>query len=449
MSKTRDLTEGSIAKGFLLFALPLFLGSLFQQLYSTADLLFVGNVIGKTASAAVGASSLLVSCLISLFTGISVGAGIVVSHYAGAKNESQMRKAAASSILAGMIGGFVMMVVAVAFAGRMLLALNTPASVMDDAVAYVQIYFLSMVPMILYNMCAAILRSMGDAKTPFYVLATGGFVNVAMDFFFIVVLPWGVRGTAAATFISQTFTALILLYVVCKRMPGVLKAGIHKENLLEVIRMGLPVGIQSMLMVLSNVVIQYFINGFGEDAVAAFAIYHKAESVNYLPVLAFGQAMTTFVGQNAGAGRYDRIKKAVPLCNGVAVSITGVISLLAWAFRMGLARLFCPDGRAMTVAAQMMAVTFPFYFLYAIQEVTGGAVRGLGKALQSMVIYVSGLCVIRVALLFLVYRTHYTVSMVMATFPVTWVITVAGFLISYLLWSRKDIVSWRCKEKAV
>ena len=209
--KTNDLTQGSIGKGYILFAIPLFLGSLFQQLYNTVDMLFVGNVLGKNAAAAVGASSILVTCLINLFTGVAVGAGIVISQLFGAKKEKDMKEAVWIAVLAGAVGGLILTVIGVTCSQAVLVRLHTPANIIPDAVLYVRIYFLSAIPMVLYNMCSGILRAQGDSRTPFHALAAGGVLNVITDAVFLILLDWGVAGVAVATLFSQSMTTVFLL----------------------------------------------------------------------------------------------------------------------------------------------------------------------------------------------------------------------------------------------
>ena len=220
--KNTNLTEGSIAKGFILFALPLFLGSLFQQLYGTVDLIFVGNYMGKTEAAAVGASGILVTCLIGLFTGISVGAGVITAQYWGAKNKENVQKSMENALFLALAGGILLMAAGQLLADWALRALNTPASILAQALVYIRIYLLAIMSMIVYNMCAGILRAMGDSRTPFLVLAAGGFLNVCMDWCFIAMLGWGVAGAALATVVSQTFTAVFLMVYIFR-----------KENLLR------------------------------------------------------------------------------------------------------------------------------------------------------------------------------------------------------------------------
>lgn len=429
--KTNDLTQGSIGKGFVLFAIPLFLGSLFQQLYNTVDMLFVGNVLGKNAAAAVGASSILVTCLINLFTGVAVGAGIVISQLFGARKEQEMKEAVWIAVLAGIAGGLCLTVIGVTCSQAVLVKLHTPEAIIPDAVLYVQIYFLSAVPMVLYNMCSGILRAQGDSRTPFHALAAGGIVNVIMDAVFLIVLGWGVAGVAVATLFSQSMTAIFLL-VHMLRHKVLTRQRLRWDLLGKIISVGVPVGIQSMILTLSNVVVQYHINGFGENVIAAFAVYFKAENLLCLPIIAFGQAMVTFTGQNYGAGRYDRIRKGILVCNGISAMVLVVLSWSALAAGKWILGAFCPDQAVIAEGLRIIGVTFPVYFIYSLFEVTGGVVRGIGKSVPSMIIVIVNLCLIRILLLEIVDRAVHSVEAVAALYPVTWLLATVSFVIYYL-----------------
>ncbi|MDO4312181.1 MAG: MATE family efflux transporter [Eubacteriales bacterium] len=427
MKKVRDLTEGSIVGGFVMFALPLFGGSLFQQLYSTVDMLFVGNILGKNAAAAIGASGILVTCLINLFTGIAVGAGIVIAQLFGAKKEEELKDAVWVSILAGAVGGIFLMCTGFYLARYVLALLNTPEVLMEDALLYVRIYFLATVSMILYNMCAGILRAQGDSRTPFFVLAVGGILNVFMDGIFLIQLEKGVEGVAFATLISQTFTAAALLIHIFRRSSHLLRRNIRWDLLRRIVRLGLPVGIQSMILTLSNVIVQYHINGFGEDAMAAFAVYFKAEHLLCLPIMAFGQAMVTFTGQNFGAHRLERIRKGIISCNGIAAAVIVVIAGVSLRFGPWLLGAFCPDEAVVENGMRIISVTFPLYFLYSFFEVTGGVIRGIGKSLSSMVIVITNLCLVRILLLEIFDRLFHSIESIAAVYPITWFLALASF----------------------
>jgi putative MATE family efflux protein len=334
--------------------------------------MFVGNFLGKHDAAAVGASSILVTCLIGLFTGISVGTGVVTAQYWGAKKKDEVKVCIENSLVLCVAGGILLTVVGLFFSRQALTVLNTPDEIMDSALVYIRIYLLAILAMILYNMCAGILRALGDSRTPFLVLAVGGILNVAMDALFIAVLQWGIAGVAVATLISQTFTAVVLLIQILHR-EQLLKTrwNIQREMAVRILCIGFPLGIQSMVITLSNLVVQYFINGFGENAVAAFTVYFRAENL-----------------------------------------VEGL---------------------------KIIRITFPLYFLYAILEVTGGIIRGIGRTLQSMFIVIATLCGARILLLNLFVHYNHSIRAVAAVYPATWALAAATFVIYYQYLNRQMI----------
>lgn len=437
MGKQQDLTDGNILKGFVLFALPLFLGSLFQQLYGTVDLLFVGNFLGKSDAAAVGASGILVTCLIGLFTGISVGAGVVAAQLWGARNVDRVKACIENALMVGLLGGILLTAVGLLLSRQALIWLNTPENIMNHALIYIRIYLLSILPMIFYNMSAGILRATGDSRTPFLVLAAGGILNVFMDAFFIVILRWGVAGAAFATMVSQTFTAIVaVVKLICREKLHQEKWKPERALILKILGLGFPLGIQSMVLTLSNVIVQYYINGFGENTIAAFTVYNRVDNFVYLPIVAFGQAIVTFTGQNIGARRYDRIRRGALVCNVFSAAVVTGIAWLILGFGRQVLGLFCNDRDVIAEGLKIIRVTFPFYFVYVLMEVTGGIVRGAGKTLQSMAIVLIQLCVVRVIVLTFMVRRFHTITAVASVYPITWVLALISFISYYCYVSR-------------
>lgn len=317
-------------------------------------------------------------------------------------------------------------------------ALHTPASILAQALVYIRIYLLAIMSMIVYNMCAGILRAMGDSRTPFLVLAAGGFLNVCMDWCFIAMLGWGVAGAALATVVSQTFTAVFLMvYIFRKENLLRQRWKIERKMSGKIIKIGIPLGIQAMILTLSNLVVQYYINGFGEDAVAAFTVYFRVETILYLPIVAFGQSIVTFVGQNYGAGKYERIKKSAIVCNVISASVIMVLSAVILMFGRTILGIFCRDENVIRLGLQIIGVSFPFYFIYSIMEVTGGLVRGLGKTIQSMIIVIVTLCICRIGILKLFVDQFHSLRMVAAVYPITWSLAMIAFIICFVDVSRK------------
>lgn len=438
MNKKYSLTNGSILKGFINFAIPLFLGSLFQQLYGTVDLLFVGNILGKNDAAAVGSSSILVTCLIGLFTGISVGAGIVASQCWGANNRKKLLFTIKNSLMMGLFGGIILTGIGELFCKQALQALNTPEAIMAHALLYIRIYLLSILPMILYNMSAGILRAMGDSRTPFLILAAGGFLNVCMDALFIGFLHLGVAGAAFATVTSQLFTAVVLTAFLIKREKLLQENWCIDLNMIrQILFLGVPLGFQSMLLTLSNLVVQFCINGFGENDIAAFAVYFKVENLIYLPIMAFGQTMVTFTGQNIGARQIQRIQKGAIQCNLLSMGIIGLISGIVLLFGKEILGLFCADETVVAEGLRIVHVSFPFYFIYSILEITGSIIRGAGKSLQSMAVVIATLCVLRTILLKIFGFRWHTIEAVAAVYPISWFCAATLFVGIWLYYKNK------------
>lgn len=441
--KVNTMVEGKILKAIVYFALPLLGGSLIQQLYNTADMIFVGNFINKQAAAAVGASGLLFTCLIGLLTGVSIGVGIVISQKVGAQDIEYANKTAHTAIEFGILSGFILMMTGLIFTEKLLKFMNTPQEIMRESVIYLKIYFLSMIPMILYNMGSAIIRSSGNSKTPFYILIVGGLLNIVANTIFIVLFKMGVAGVAIATLISQGATAiLVMLYLfkenfIIRLELKLLKIDLH--ILKKILYYGLPAGIQSMVITFSNIVVQYYINGYGGDAVAAYATYFKLENFIWMPIVAIGQAVTTFSGQNTGAKNYERVKKGTVIATALSVGMTLCISFLILMFPTIFFRIFIKDITVINLGVKIVFTTFPFYWLYSILENAGGSVRGMGYSITSMSIIIGVICVFRIFLLVMISRFNLGFQGVAFVYPITWFITALMFSFAFFKYVNRGI----------
>ena len=436
MKKVYDMTKGKIWTIILSFSLPLLGASLIQQLYNTADMIFVGNFVGKEATGAVGASSLLFTCIIGLFTGVSIGVGVAVSQKIGSKDLEMSSKVSHTAITFGIIGGIVLTLIGFFSAEFLLTLMNTPKEIMYDSVLYLKIYFLSMLPMILYNIGAGIIRSTGNSKTPFYILIIGGLTNVFANYIFVVVFKMGVSGVAIATALSQTLTAAIVLTYLFKNKTAIKfktsELKIDFSLLKQILYFGLPAGIQSMLITFSNIIVQYYINGYGGDAVAAYATYFKLENFIWMPIVAIGQASMTFSGQNVGANNYKRVKKgafvAILLSGGLSIVIATIILSFSHTFM----RIFIKNKEIIYLGSQIALTTFPFYWLYSILEVLGSSLRGMGYSIVSMYITIICLCGVRISLLYLISKFNLDFKSVAYVYPMTWFFTASIFIIAFL-----------------
>ena len=444
-SRTIDMTKGPIFGPLVRFMLPLIGGSIFQQLYNTVDFIFVGNCLDQTAAAAVGASATLITCTIGLFSGISVGTSVVAAQAIGAGNRERAEKALHSSVTFGLVGGLLLMTLGILFAPALLRLLRTPETVIPQAVTYIRIYLISIPMLIFYNMVSGGLRSYGDSRSPFLVLVICGLLNVVLDAVFIVWIPMGVAGVAIATTITQSLSA-ILVAILASRKDNVLrlsarKLGIDFRVLGNVLRIGLPTGIQTVIITFSNVMVQYYINDFGETAVAAFATYYKVENFIYLPIMAFGQASTTFAGQNTGAGQYRRILRGTVIQAVFGAAVVGVLVIIFVSFPRSIVSLLMKDQNVVTHTLMIALVSFPFYSVYPILEITGGALRGMGKALTSMIVIILNQCVLRIALLAVFSAKFHTIRSLAAVYPITWAGAALCFVVIFAFEMRKRLRS--------
>ena len=437
------MTSGPIVGPLFRFIWPIIFSSLFQQLYNTVDFLYVGNFLDKTAAAAVGASSTLITCIIGLFTGISVGTSVIAGQAIGAKDPERASKALHTSVTFGLAGGGILLLLGIAFAPNILRLLRTPETVLPQAVLYIRIYLLSVPMLVFYNMVSGGMRAYGDSQTPFRILAICGLLNVLMDALFIVWIPMGVAGVGIATAITQSLSAFLVAWF-ASRPDRVIRLsrkqmGIDWTMLRDVLRIGLPTGIQTIIITFSNIMVQYYINAFGETAVAAFATYYKVENIIYLPIVGFGQAATTFAAQNVGAGKYRRLRRGTMITMGIGMAVTIVVSGLILLFPRTVFTWFMKDQDVVTNALRIATISYPFYWLYVVLEVNGGAVRGMGYTFHSMVTVIANMCLLRVSLLVIFSRVFATIESLGACYPITWATAAISFLIIFHVIVSKKI----------
>ena len=440
--RNEDLTTGPIIQKLLRFALPLLLGTLVQQLYSTVDLIFVGNVIDKTASAAIGASTLLITCLIGFFGGLAVGAGVVIAQSWG------LRRAIGNTAALALAGGVVLALLGWLLAPGYLRLIRTPEEIRANAEAYLRIYFLSLPSIVAYNFGAGMLRALGDSKNPLLAQLVGGLVNVAADWLLLRVLANGVVGVAWASLFSQTVAAALVARKLCRldNAFALRLRGIHFDPALlkKTVAIGLPAGAQALVITLSNVVVQAHINAFGAEAIAAFTAYFKVELIIYLPIMALGQAIMTFSGQNCGAGQFARIRRGTRDCLLISLGLTAILSAVSLLFGGALFRLFIKEPSVIALGRRIIAVTFPYYVLYPVHQILGDSLRGQGKTKVPMLIVLLNLCLIRSALLFWIVPHTRSIQSVAAAYPVTWGLTALGMCVYYC--SENGLISKRKRQ---
>ena len=438
-SQNNLMTEGSIVKSLLLFALPLIFGNLLQQLYNTADSIIVGNFVGANALAAVGSSGSPIYLLIGFSQGLAVGAGVVVSQFLGAKDHREAQEAVHTLLAIAVIMGLLLTVGGIACGRALLVAMNTPAEVLGDAVTYIRIYFGGVLFSVVYNMTAGILNAAGNSRRSLIYLAWASVTNIVLDLVFIVIFRMGVAGAAIATDISQLVSCVLSLRFLikstddCRVIPREIR--LHKKMAARIIRVGLPTGIQNMVISFSNVLVQASVNSYGAAAMAGFAAYMKIDGFNILPVSSISMAATTFVGQNYGAGRLDRVKKGtwVTLAVGVVYTLaTGALLLLGQDVIM---HLFTNDETVVFFGEAAMHWFCPFYFLLSILHGLAGAVRGTGASIPPMVVLLVSLCLFRIVWIQWVLPLFPGIEGVFILYPVSWALG-AGLMILYA-WKGK------------
>lgn len=431
------ITEGVIWKQLLQFFFPILLGTFFQQLYNTVDAIIVGNFVGKEALAAVGGSTgTLINLLIGFFVGLSSGGSVIISQFFGAGKREETSRAVHTLIMLGLIASALFMAAGLLFSRQALQLIAVPDDIMDYALVYMRIYFAGVAFPILYNIGSAIMRAVGDSKRPLYFLIVCCLTNVVLDLVLVMGLKMGVAGAALATVLSQVVSVLLTFFSLMKTEQcykvAFRKLRLDMTLLRSMLRIGLPVGLQSTLYTISNLLIQSSINSFGTDIIAAWTAVGKVDSLFWMAINAFGVAVTTFVGQNFGAGKYDRVHKCVRVSMGMALGMTVVISgaiLLVRNFALGL---FTDDANVVRYGSQMIVYMVTFYVTYVPIEVLSGAVKGSGDSFIPMIITLLGICVLRVSWVLLLLPAHHDLFTLMVSYPISWVVTSVIFIIYYL-----------------
>lgn len=435
-NNSHTLTKGSVGKGILLFALPLLGSSLIQQLYSTVDLIFVGQLLGTKASAAIGASGLIVTCMIGFFNGMAVGTNVFAARHYGARRFEQLKKLMQTIFWTGIIGGFLLTVIGLVLSPVFLTWMGTPESIFPLAVRYLRIYMASMISVVSYNLLSGVLRALGDSRTPMLYQFFGGIINVFADFIFLYVFHMGVEGTAFATLFSQTFAAIgVMIHLYRLKKPYALRIRFSDCSLKEftdILKVGVPAGVQSIIITLSNIIIQSQINTLGVTSVASFTVYFRVELIIYLPIVALGQAVVSFIGQNYGAGNWERIKKGNRLCIFGGSLITFAACILLIIAMPVILNVFTKDAAVAAQTLEIVKVTFPFYFFYTILECFSSNLRGFGKAFLPMIVTVISFCGFRIIALFALMAKNPSPDKVALSYPISWGIAAAAMAMLYV-----------------
>ena len=429
------LTEGPIGRKILAFAFPLFLGNLFQQLYNTADSLIVGNFIGSDALAAVSSSGSLIFLLVGFFNGISVGAGVVIARFFGARDKDGEERSVHTTVAFGLAAGVLLTVFGILFTPFILRLMGTPADVLPSSILYFRIYFCGSLAFVMYNICVGILQSVGDSKHPLYYLIFSSVVNVVLDLLFVAVLHLGVGSAALATVISQFLSAglcfLRLTHIQEEYRIVIRRIRFDLPMLKQVIQNGLPTGLQNSIIAFANVVVQSNINAFGKMAVAGCGSYSKIEGFGFLPINCFTMALTTFISQNLGARQYDRAKKGARFGILCSISIAELVGILIYLFSPALIALFNDDPQVVAYGVTQARTVTLFYFLLAYSHCLAAIFRGAGRSAVPMTVMLVCWCIIRVTYITIIVKFVPVINVIFWAYPLTWSLSSIIFTIYF------------------
>lgn len=433
--RAMDMTEGPIAPKLLLFSLPLLAGNIFQQFYNTVDSVVVGNFVGPEALGAVTANMPATMMLISMFVGFATGASVVISQYFGAKEEALLRKTVHTAAVSTLILGIVMSLLGVFITPFLVHFMKTPPEIADLAMTYLRIYFAGLTGLMLYNMGSAILRAVGDSRRPLYFLVFCSLANVVLDLLFVIRFQMGVAGVAYATILSQFLSTVLVFFILFRsnevyglKLP---EMRIDPDMLRRIVRLGLPAGIQMSLTSFSNIFVMSYINSFGAGSTSGWGAYQRIDAFTVLPVMSIGLAVTTFVGQNAGAGKFDRIRRGVRISILMGIAVTGVLSATLYLLAPQAIGLFNQDPEVMRFGVLFLRLLGPLDFLVCFNQCYAGALRGVGDARAPMFIMLFSFVFFRQIYLHIVSRLTPSVYPIALGYPAGWAVCSLLFFIYY------------------
>ncbi len=439
-----DMCSGSLFPKILMFSIPLMLSSILQLLFNAADMVVVGRFAGSTALAAVGANASLINLLTNLFIGFSVGANVLVARFYGAKKEGEISETVHTAVVLSVVCGLGLMVFGMLVAPQILVVMGTPEDVLGQAVLYIRIYFAGMPVILLYNFGSSILRAVGDTQRPLYYLFGAGIINIVLNLIFVIGFHLGVAGVALATVISQVVSAGLILRCLMHMEGGcrveLKNLRMKKEKVLQIVRIGLPAGLQGTVFSLSNVLIQSSVNSFGSVAMAGNTAASNIEGFIYMAMNSYHQTALSFTSQNFGAGNYKRIGKVLAEC---LAMVTGVGLGMGWAAYLSgswLLGIYSSDPKVIEVGLLRLSVICTTYCLCGIMDVLVGELRGLGYAVMPMVVSLLGACGFRILWIFTVFQGHRSLWALYLSYPVSWVLTGAVHMVCYWMVRKKQAV---------
>lgn len=436
------MLRGPLLPGIVRYTVPIILTSLLQLLFNAADLVVVGQFCGSVSVAAVGATGSITNLMVNFFIGLSVGAGVGVAHGLGSREDTVVSNTVHTALPTALVSGVFLTVFGIAFSQRFLELMDTPENVLPLSAVYMKIYFAGITFTMVYNFCAAILRAAGDTKSPLYFLFLAGVLNVILNVVFVTRFQMNVAGVALATILSQGVSAVLVVIALMRRTDAcrldLRKLRFHKKQLRKMLRIGLPAGIQSSLFSISNVIIQSSVNTFGDVFMSGNAAAANLEGFVYVSLNAFQQTAVNFIGQNAGARQFQRVRKILWLCLGCVTGVGLVLGSLMYAVGPRLLSIYITDSaEAIGYGLIRMAYICLPYFLCGLMDVTTGALRGLGASFVPMLICVLGVCGVRIGWLFTVFRAYHTPQCLFFSYPISWLATFLCQLAAFLVVFRR------------
>ena len=441
VSYRMDMTEGPLTTKIIKFTIPVMLTGILQLLFNTADVIVVGRFTGKTALAAVGSTGSLINLLVSLFMGLSIGTNVLVARYQGAKDDKAVSETVHTSIALGIVGGLILLIIGVVATRPLLEMMATPEDVIDQSTLYMRILFFGMPLNLILNFGAAILRAIGDTKRPLYYLTIAGVINVILNILLVTVFSLGVAGVAIATVISEGVSCVLILLCL-KHETGAIRLyfnriKINPSKCVDIMKIGLPAGLQGCIFSISNVLIQSSVNSFGSTVMAGNTAASNIEGFVYVSMNSLHQTCISFTSQNFGAGKFKRIKKVLINCL-IIVAITGlVLGNSAYFFGKFLLSAYNNEAEVISYGLIRLSIISTMYFLCGLMDVMVGAMRGIGYSILPMIVSLVGACGLRIVWIYTVFVKFRTLDILFISYPVTWTITFLSHLVCYYIVTRK------------
>lgn len=438
-----DMLHGPLLAKIIIFAMPLAASSILQQLFNSVDVAVVGRFDSSYALAAVGSNGPVISLLINLFLGISMGANVVISNHIGQKDNNLTKYAIRTTAATALFSGLALAVIGVLAARPILTIMGTPTEVLDMAVRYLRIYFIGTPFLLIYNFGSAILRSKGDTSRPLYILVIAGIINTVLNLILVIVFHMGVAGVAIATDIANVFSAASIIFLLIREEEpyrlNLRSIGINKNELKSMLMIGVPAGLQGMVFSFSNVLLQTTINSHGADAVAGSAAAVNFEYYCYFIISAFNGAAITFIAQNYGAGNYNRVKRIYWLCLGLSTLLSVASAQLFIWQKTFFVSLFTPDASVAEYAYTRMLIVLSWQFIACSYEISASAMRGMGKSMLPTLLTIVGTCLLRVVWVFAVCPVWTSYQTIMIVYPITWITTGIMVFTAFHITARKKL----------